>query len=337
MKILFITSNRIGDAVLSTAVLGCLIDRYPRAEVTVACGPAPAPLFNAVPGLQRVLVMEKKPRSGHWFELWRQCVLNRWGIVADLRSSAIGWTLWAGKRMILQKAPLDQHRVEHLSAFVENEFPSLVKDESAQTPGPRIWVDSRHLVEAERLIPAQGVGGAVLGIGPTANWGGKQWPISRFVELVERLTSAGGILPGARIAVFGAGTERAMAARLLSAIPPDRCVDLVGGVDLLTAAACLTRCALYIGNDSGLMHLAAASRVPTLGLFGPSREENYAPWGKLTASVRGEQSYEQIITAPGYDYTSSETRMGSLSVDKVEAAAKALWEECLIVQESDVA
>ncbi|MDP7343406.1 MAG: hypothetical protein QF767_08665, partial [Alphaproteobacteria bacterium] len=45
MKLLFITSTRIGDAVLSTALLSHLIERYPEAEITIACGPAAAPLF----------------------------------------------------------------------------------------------------------------------------------------------------------------------------------------------------------------------------------------------------------------------------------------------------
>ncbi|MCG8512385.1 MAG: glycosyltransferase family 9 protein, partial [Rhodospirillales bacterium] len=54
MRILFITSNRIGDAVLSTGVLGHLLETYPKARITIACGPAPAPLFRAVPNLDRL-------------------------------------------------------------------------------------------------------------------------------------------------------------------------------------------------------------------------------------------------------------------------------------------
>jgi ADP-heptose:LPS heptosyltransferase len=138
------------------------------------------------------------------------------------------------------------------------------------------------------------------------------------------LTRAGASLAGARVAVFGAANERAAARPLLDALHPAQRIDLVGAVDLPTAHACLARADLYVGNDSGLMHLAAAAGAPTLGLFGPSREELYAPWGERAAAVRAELSFEQIIGHPDYDHRRSDSWMGRLAVDKVEAAAEEL-------------
>jgi lipopolysaccharide heptosyltransferase III len=65
--------------------------------------------------------------------------------------------------------------------------------------------------------------------------------------------------------------------------------------------------------------------TPTLGLFGPSRERHYAPWGARTAVVRTAKSYDEIVGAPDYDYRSGRTHMDSLSVDAAEAAARELW------------
>ena len=65
MNLLFVTATRIGDAVLSTALLAHLLELHPGARVTIACGPAARPLFAAVPGLERVIVMEKRRFSGH--------------------------------------------------------------------------------------------------------------------------------------------------------------------------------------------------------------------------------------------------------------------------------
>ncbi len=73
------------------------------------------------------------------------------------------------------------------------------------------------------------------------------------------------------------------------------------------------------------MHLAAATGIPTLGLFGPSRECHYAPWGKKTAFVRTALRYEELVEAPGYDHRRQETLMDSLTVGSVEDAAIALW------------
>lgn len=128
-------------------------------------------------------------------------------------------------------------------------------------------------------------------------------------------------MAGARIAVFAGPGERPAALPVLEAVPPARRVDLAGKLDLLVAAACLGRAGLFVGNDSGLMHLAAAMGVPTLGLFGPSREQHYGPWGSRALAVRTELSYEEILAAPGYDYTRHDSHMGTLSVEKVLAAA----------------
>ena len=65
MRILFVSSTRVGDAVLSTGLLDHLIDTHPGARITVACGPAAADLFRAVPGLERIIALEKMVGSLH--------------------------------------------------------------------------------------------------------------------------------------------------------------------------------------------------------------------------------------------------------------------------------
>jgi ADP-heptose:LPS heptosyltransferase len=94
-------------------------------------------------------------------------------------------------------------------------------------------------------------------------------------------------------------------------------------VDLLTAFACVKHARLFIGNDSGAMHLAAAAGVPTLGLFGPSDEELYAPWGANTRVVRGPRDFEQI-RAVDPSFTQELCHMMDLSVETVGKAAKEL-------------
>jgi ADP-heptose:LPS heptosyltransferase len=126
------------------------------------------------------------------------------------------------------------------------------------------------------------------------------------------------------VAVLAAAHERRQAEPLLAAIPLHRQIDLVGKVDLLTAAAVLRRCALFIGNDTGLMHIAAASGTPTLGLFGPSPSDRYAPWGQRAALVRSTDSPE-VMFGPGFDHRTTDTLMDGLSVDAAETAARRLW------------
>lgn len=312
MRILFVTATRIGDAVLSTGVLGHLVGRYPGAHVTIAAGPAAAPLFEAVPGLERLVVVAKRRFEAHWLALYRAVALRRWDLVVDLRGSALAYLLRAGERRVMAKGDPGVHRVVQLARLFALDPP----------PAPRLFLAPCHESAAAALVPA---GGPVLAIGPAANWRGKQWQGERFAELALRLTAPAGPLPGARVALFGAAHEREQAAPLARALPPGRAIDLIGRTDLLTAAAALQRCALFIGNDTGVMHMAAAMGTPTLGLFGPSLPEHYAPWGSRTAVVRTTRSYDEIVSAPDYDYRTADTQMDTLSVDAVEAAARRLW------------
>ncbi len=311
MRILFITSTRIGDAVLSSGLLDHLIESDSHPDIWVACGVPAAPLFAETPGVKRVIPLQKKRVLDHWWHLWSRAIGRRWDLVVDLRGSALAWLLWTKERRVQRPSSDGRHRVEQLAALLDLTPP----------PAPKISISEATRARAAVTIPP---GAPVLALGPTANWAPKQWPAERFIELTRRLTAPGAPLEGARVAVFGAENERAMAQPLIDAIAKTRLIDLVGRVDVLNAYGCLTRCALYIGNDSGLMHLAAAAGIPTLGLFGPSPEKHYAPWGARTAWVRSTRSYEELwaeVEASGYR---PGNLMGDLTVDQVEQAVLAL-------------
>jgi ADP-heptose:LPS heptosyltransferase len=312
---LFITSNRLGDAVLSTGVLARLLDDYPGARVTVVCGPVAAGLFLGVPGLERIIELPKLKHSLHWWRMWRQCVTTLWDIVVDLRNAPLSYALVAKRQIHLGRAgKMEAHRVRALGSLL-----GLADN----PPAPTLWTLPENDLQATQLIPE---GGPVLALGPTANWLGKTWPADRFAELAQRLTGTGSIFPGARIAVIAHSSERAMAEPVLAALPQDRVINLIGDLPLLSIYACLKRAALYVGNDSGLMHMAAASGTPTLGLFGPSQEVHYAPWGEKCRAARGEKNYYEVFPED-YDWRAVRCYMLDLSVDQAVAAAQALWNE----------
>jgi len=312
MKILFVTSTRIGDAVLSAGLLAYLIETHPDSRVTVACGPAAAPLFVATPNVERVIALAKRAAAGHWLALWRACATTLWDLVVDLRASMIAYLLPARRRLVLHSRGDAGHRVEGLGRLMGLDPP----------PAPRLWSSPEQTAEAVRLMPD---GGHILAVGPTAKWSGKQWRAERFGELAQRLTAPDGIFPAAQIAIFGGPGEREAALPMIESVSEDRRIDLVGALDLLTAHACLKRASFYVGNDSGLMHIAAAAGCPTLGLFGPSRETHYAPWGSRAAFVRTERAYDELVGGEGYDHRSVNSLMDSLSVEAACTAAEALW------------
>jgi len=312
-KILFVTSTRIGDAVLSSGLLSHLVETRPDASFTIACGKVTASLFAGVPRLDRVIPMVKGKYAAHWCNLWAECIGTRWDTIIDLRRSALAYTLFAKHRIRLTEASGNGHRVE------EN---GRVLGLATPPPAPKLWTLRMHDVRGEELIPD---GSPVLAVGPTANWRGKTWRSGRFVETIERLIAKGAPFEDARVAVFAAENERESAEPVLAAIPEARRIDAIGEPDLLSVYAALGRCQGYVGNDSGLMHMASAAGVPTLGLFGPSREEHYAPWGAHCAFVRTEEAFDDLVGGPGYNHRTTDTLMDGLSVDVVVDAANNLF------------
>ncbi len=312
-RILFVTATRIGDAVLSTGLIDHLLRTQGEVRITVACGPAAAGLFAHMPGLERVIILRKRRLAAHWFGLWRQVVGTRWDLVVDLRGSILAWCLWARRRAVMGRRRAGVPRLAQIGAVLGLDPP----------PTPVVWTSAQDRARASVLIPP---GKPVIGLGPTANWRGKVWPPERFVALFNRLSSADGPLPGSRAAVFaGPGEAEALLARpVLAALPVGRTIDLVGRLSLSEAAACLARCALFVGNDSGLMHLAAAAGAPTLGLFGPSPVAEYAPIGPFTAVAQTKVPMAELVSAPGFDHRTSGSLMGSLAVEDAFAAATAL-------------
>ncbi len=298
MRILFISSTRIGDAVLSTGLLDHLARKHPEARFTIVCGRVAEGVFRRMPRLDRLIAVEKRRYSLHWLEIWGALALTRWDLVVDLRASAIAWLLWTRERRVIQGGRRPGHRLAHLAALLGVSPPPL----------PVTWTAPEDNARAAALLPE---GRPWLVLGPTANWHRKVWPAERFAELALRLTAPDGALPGAGIAILGGpgDQERSMATPVLTALP--QALDLVGKLDLPEVAAVLARAAMFIGNDSGLMHLAAAAGVPTLGLFGPTPSDEYGPAGPKAQAVLADGP-------PG------QGAMEDLPVARVLEAAKAL-------------
>jgi ADP-heptose:LPS heptosyltransferase len=287
MRILFVTSNRLGDAVLSTGLLDHLLRTHPDARITIVCGAVAAGIFERMPGREQTVILEKQSRGRHWLPLWAATVTTRWDLVVDIRGSALSWLVPTARRAVMRRRP--GHKTAQLAAILGLDPPPL----------PVVWTAPSDQAKAAALLPA---GRPIVALAPTANWAPKIWPAARFAELFHALPLIGAV----PVIFAGPGeTERAMVAPLRAALPD--AIDLSGRLTLPQIAACLSRSSLFVGNDSGLMHLAAAVGAPTLGLFGPTNAAEYAPAGRRARAVIG----------PGADMT-------TISVEQVLAAADAL-------------
>ena len=309
-KILFITCSRIGDAVLTTGILDYIQRHIPSAGVTIAVDPLPAPLFRDYPLLDNLIIFAKQKRSRHWLTLWKQVKGQHWDWVIDLRGSVISYALRCGRRSVWHQKENDQrHKVEQISSLVR-----------IPTTSPALWFSQERLEVAKTLLTEETFH---LAMAPAANWVGKQWPIERFTQTAQQFCQA---YPNAKIVLIAAPHERQVVQSLVESLPASQLINLIDrDYDLGQTAACLQRCQLFLGNDSGLMHMSAAVGTPTIGLFGPSREENYGPYDghfsetgkKANAVIRIPQTYDQLKSTPGFSHQSQDCYMMGLTVDAV--------------------
>ncbi len=292
VRILLVSANRLGDAVITCGILDHLIQTHPSARFTIACGPAAAGVYSRMPRLERIIVFDKHRNDLHWPKLWRAVAFTWWDLVIDVRGSALAYLVPAKRRVVRRKRP---------GRMFEQHAAMLGIDPA---PLPVAWTAPADRERARALLPPDR---PVIGFGVTANWAPKVWAAERFGALFERLST--GALPGAVPAVFaGPGAaERDMAAPALACLPG--AIDLRGALSIPEVAAVIERCALYVGNDSGLMHLAAATGTPTVGLCGTTRDRaaEMAPAGVRATWAEAEHA-----------------SMDALTVDAVEAACRSL-------------
>jgi heptosyltransferase-3 len=307
MKILFITATRLGDAVLSTGLLDYMLRQWPEGKVTVACGTLPVSIFEGFPNVEKIIAVKKKPWNGHWVDLWKQVFGTKWDMVVDLRNTAVSRLVFAGQKYVYgPRIDKNLHKVEQAGEVMRLK----------NLPAPRLYFTKAQEVFADRLVGQKR--GQILAVGPSANWIGKIWPVENFIEVIKWITSDDGPMPNARVAVFAAPGEEAQARPVLESVPEHRRIDGIAKGTPGEAAAAIARCDFYIGNDSGLMHCAAAAGVPTLGLFGPTKPHLYAPWGDHTAYITTPESYDELTGYEGYDAkTLDRTLMTGLAIQDV--------------------
>ena len=264
---LFITLSNIGDAVMTTPALEQIHQAMPDALVDIVADRRSSLLFQHCPYRGEILLRDKGAGWRGLIDLVGRLRSRRYSVIADLRTDGLSYLLRADRRLLKRQARnVTGHAVIRHMAVVAPLKPCL------EPVSTRLWLADAERAQADavlsRLPP-----GRWLALGPGANWPPKIWPPDRFAALVELVSHR-----FSAVIVCGgpgdAGTAAALTRRL--SLPA---INLAGSTDLLQVAAILERSACFVGNDSGLGHMAAAVGTPTLTVFGPGDPDRYHPWG----------------------------------------------------------
>ncbi|MDP1574266.1 MAG: glycosyltransferase family 9 protein [Coxiellaceae bacterium] len=275
MRILIIANTYIGDVTLSTGVINYFLKKYPNAKFTIAAGPSTTFLFEDFPNLEKIIPVKKKSYSRHWFELWKKCFSTKWDIIIDFKHSPICLFLRAKKKICKQKKiRTAETKIEQNSRFADIN----------STCKPSLWFHKDRTLKARTLLNSHNKK-KLIALAPTTNWLPKMWPIENFVELAKQLL-AQKEFSDAVFLILAAPHELRFCKPLFDAIPPSHLLDLTIDLPLLTKVACIKQSNLFIGNDSGLLHIASACDIPVIGLFGPTTTTAYYPQGEKAIVIK---------------------------------------------------
>ena len=304
MKVLFITSTRIGDAVLSTSILNYLKNRFPHCSLYIATGKTAALLFKNFNNVKKIFILEKKFFKIHWLELWTRTFLNKWDIIIDLRGSVISYFLFNKKKYVYKSINKNIHRLDELAILMKTKHLPLPLIPVLKKDMKRISKDFLKLKNS-------------IAIGASANWPAKIWPSKNFVKLIQMFLKEKQFGKKKSIVFFGSSKDLKNIKKITKHLKKFKVKNFCGKLNLIEVAAHLKKCKIFIGNDSGLMHIASASGIPTLGLFGPSLESRYAPKGNNAYYIRTKKTFNQLTGAKNFDWNTKKNLMSSLSANDV--------------------
>jgi predicted lipopolysaccharide heptosyltransferase III len=332
-NILVIKLRYLGDVLLATPVFRALRDAYPDSAITALVNRGTEDILAHNPDLNDVLTVERRPDGSQW-NLVRALRKRRFDCALDLtdgdRSAVFARLSGAPVRIGFN----EEHRWRGLlyTTVVGGAAPChrIERDLEAIRPlglspkpwPPRLAVSADEERELDSWLARLGIGPALSGgpwvmLQPGARYWFKAWPAERFAALADALRDRS----GCRILVGGSDDDVDVAERIRGLA---RCEPIVtaGKTTVRRHAALLGRCALFVGNDNGPMHMAAALGVPVVGLFGPS---DPAEWGPRGACV--EVLYKGLDCRACFHPTcvrGEQSCMKQITVDEVLAAAQRL-------------
>jgi heptosyltransferase-3 len=289
-RILVVKLRYIGDVLLSTPVVASLRAAFPRAEISMLVNAGTEAMVADNPHLDEVVLVERRASPLRQLGFVRRLRARRVDLVIDLtdgdRAAILSRATGAPVRVGFNREALWRGRLYTHVVRVPAEPTPVVRQHllALETLGipavdsrPRLWVRPSADAGAAGAVAAVGIepGERFVAVHPGARWWFKGWPAERFARVIDHLQDKVGV----KVVLLGAEQDRAGEHAILSRTEtPVR--SLVGRLGLLELAALLRRAALFVGNDNGAMHIAAAMGTRVVGLFGPADPRVWGPAGE---------------------------------------------------------
>ena len=276
MKILIISSNLIGDTILSTGVVNFFHKKFPKAKFTFLIGPSAGQIYDNFTAMQKIILVKKRKYNLHWLSMYSKVCRIKWDIIIDFRSSLISYFLIKNKKYIFKKKK-NLNQIDQLKNFFNLRKLTLF-----------VPTSKNDEIKASKFLSTKH---KYVVLFPGGNWKPKIWPINYFNKLIHLLNKKYFNL---RFIIVGSLDEKKI---YYNDIKKDHLndsfIDLMGE-SLSATSAYMKKSNLFIGNDSGLMHLSVASNLKTIALFGPTDDKIYGHKNLNSFVIRTKENYEKF-------------------------------------------
>jgi lipopolysaccharide heptosyltransferase I len=295
-RILIVRLSAIGDVIQGLPVLCALRDRFPQAMLAWVVEEPAAELLRGHEALDELIEVPKRwlrsARSrGDVRRRLRALELEMAIDVQGLTKSALAAWLSGARRRIgfggrdgreLSKW-FYTHRVRATSRHRIDSYLELLRPLGIESPEVRFEIPERRpdRVAVKEMVRQAGCQGGFCVINPGAGWPSKRWPPNRYAVVARHLGEQWG-LPSM---VIWAGDEGRSWAEAIVAGSEGH-ARLAPAMSLIQLAALCRRARLYLGSDSGPLHLAVAVGTPCVGLYGPWPADRHGPYGAAHVTVQ---------------------------------------------------
>jgi heptosyltransferase II len=332
-SILAVSTTGIGNLILYTPVLRALRRDFPESHIALlVASPTAAKLLEGCKELDEIILINKKRKSFlYWLKIFKHIKKLHFDLVLtsfldkSLKVALFSWLSGARYRvgyknkvygwLYSHQVPITEkkHEIEYnldlvralgLTVRRANEKVPFIYTTPLEEELANDFLLKNQISPRDLLIGVHP--GSGLSIGSA-----KRWSREKFASLCDLILT----IPKAKVIVFG-GPEERYAAEEMAKFMSKKPVIIAGDTDIRTTAALIKRSALFISNDSGLMHLATAVKTPVLAIFGPTLWWKNYPWGKNNAMLR-----KEMACSPCYNYESIQCKtLKCLKMIKVEEA-----------------
>ena len=278
-KILFVPLSNIGDAVMTLPTLIYLKKIYPSAKFDLICDMRSVEIFQSFPSINKIYIRDKKGGISNQFRFIRKIRQTHYDLAVDLKTDFLLWFLRA-KRKIRKMNNKSLHSVEkHFISICSN---------LKKIPDPKIYIPTKLQNNIKNIFPSNKGKTIALALGANSNH--KVWPTENYVCLLKLLK-----LKFANIILIGSKNEMDKA-QLFKKLYTKKVYDFCGKLTLLETASVIKKSDFFIGNDSGLGHIASAVNTQSFIIFGDGDPDRYHPWGNKSSWFQNAEKDISLIT-----------------------------------------